>query len=199
MVVCLVSASVLLGCASSGARSYSNESPSAAEALKSERLAELGPGDVFEVRVYGEKELSGLYRVAPNGTIDFALAGTLEVSGKTPDEVAMDVRERLKNGYIRNPYVTVYVREYNSKKVFVLGQVQKPGTFTFQEKMTIVQAITLAGGFTSTANRGDTLVTRTVDGKETRYPVPVDQISVGLAPNFLLTPGDIIFVPESLL
>jgi protein involved in polysaccharide export with SLBB domain len=89
------------------------------------------------------------------------------------------------------------VREYNSKKVFVFGEVQKPGTFPFEGDMSIVQVITLAGGFTKQAARNNTNVTRIVDGQEQKIRVPVEDIGVGRERNFLLRPGDIVFVPES--
>jgi len=159
----------------------------------------LGSGDVFEIRVYNEKELSGAYRVSPEGTIDFPLVGSIRVVGLTPNQIAASVREELMSGFIRSPHVTVYVREYNSKKVFVLGQVHKPGTFAFQENMSVVQVITMAGGFTDKALKNGTIITRNINGAEKRIPVPVERISGGFARNFQLVPGDIIFVPESIL
>jgi polysaccharide export outer membrane protein len=105
----------------------------------------------------------------------------------------------LRAGFIRDPFVTVYIKEYNSKKIFVMGMVEKPGTFVFQDGMNIVQAITLAGGFSTTAVKNETIVTRVLNGGEQRIPVPVDEISAGRAKNFRLFPGDIVFVPESVL
>jgi len=159
----------------------------------------LGPGDVFQVRVYGEKDLSGEFRVSLEGTIHFALLGQMEVLNLSPSEVATLLQDRLRDGYLRDPYVTVTIKEYNSKKVFVLGQVSKPGTFPFDRDMNIIQAITLAGGFTQTARKNSVIVTRAEEGEETRLRVPVDKISEGLAPNFSLHPGDIVFVPETVL
>jgi protein involved in polysaccharide export with SLBB domain len=154
-------------------------------------------GDVFEVRVFQEAELSGVYRVGPEGTIDFPLCGRLEVRGQTSAEVATRLRTCLAEGYLRNPQVTVVTREYNSKKVFVFGQVQRPGTFPFEENMTVIQAITVSGGFTQFAGQNKTRVTRTTEQGEERFEVPVQDIGVGKAPNFYLRPGDIVFVPES--
>jgi len=159
----------------------------------------LGPGDVFEVRVYGEKDLSGVFTVSGRGTIHFALLGEMEVRSLSPAEVATRLQEKLRDGYLRDPYVTVQVKEYNSKKIFVLGQVSKPGTFPFEGKMNIIQAVTLAGGFTATARKNSVIVTRVEEEEEARIRVPVEKISEGLAPNFLLQPGDIVFVPETVL
>jgi polysaccharide export outer membrane protein len=161
--------------------------------------ATLGPGDIFEVRVYQDRDLSGKYRVAPDGTIDFPLVGRVRVEGSTPSDVADRLRGALADGYLKNPSVTVFVLQYNSKKVFVLGQVVKPGTYPYEDEMNVVQAVTIASGFGPRADENGTIVTRIENGSEQRYQVPVDKISKGLAPNFTLKPGDIVFVPESIL
>jgi polysaccharide export outer membrane protein len=158
----------------------------------------LGPGDVLEVRVYREPELSGVYQVGSEGDIVFPLCQRVVVAGLTPNGASDKFRDCLSAGFMRDPQVTVVVKEYNSKKVFVFGEVQKPGTFTFQDGMSIVQAVTVAGGFTRTASQNATSVTRRVKGQEVRIKVNVQDIALGKAPNFTLEPGDIVFVPESL-
>lgn len=175
--------------------------PPAEQEREAERVeaARLGPGDVFELRVYGEKELSGVHRVAPDGTVHVPLVGTVKVIGQTPAEVASQLEERFRGGFLREPNVTVFVKEYNSKRVFVLGAVQKPGTFPYDENMSVVQAITLAGGFKDLADPNGTVVTRVIDGEEQRFIVPVEHITRGEHANFVLRPGDIVFVPEGIL
>jgi polysaccharide export outer membrane protein len=158
----------------------------------------LGPGDVIEVRVYREPELSGVYQVGSEGDVVFPLCQRVVVSGLTPNGASDRFRACLAAGFIRDPQVSVVVKEYNSKKVFVFGEVQKPGTFAYQDGMSIVQAVTVAGGFTRTAAQNATSVTRRVKGQEVRVKVNVQDIALGKAPNFTLEPGDIVFVPESL-
>ena len=158
----------------------------------------LGPGDVVEVRVYQEPELSGLYQVGPQGDVIFPLCKRVVVGGLSPNDAAERIRACLAEGFMRDPQVSLLVKEYNSKKVFVFGEVQKPGTFTFEDGMSIVQAVTLAGGFTKTAAQNSTSVTRRVQGQELKVKVNVQDIALGKAPNFTLEPGDIVFVPESL-
>jgi len=158
----------------------------------------LGPGDVFQVKVYQEKDLSGVYRVSAAGKINFPLIGFVEVVGLTPSEVANKVAMLLEKDYLRNPQVDVFVTEYNSKKVYVFGQVKKPGTYKYEPEMTIIQAITLAEGFTPLASRNKTSVTRLVNGEEVRITLPVERIGEGVEKNFAILPGDIVFVPESL-
>ena len=162
-------------------------------------LVTLEPGDVFDVRVYREKDLSGTYRVGSDGSIRFPLVGGVDVSGKTPEMVADVIKSALQEGFLRDPQVTVFVKEFRSKKVFVLGQVAKPGTFSYEQGMNLIQVITLAGGFTNLAARSRTLITRISAGKERRVIVDAEEISQGKQPNISLTPGDIIFVPESIL
>lgn len=161
--------------------------------------ASLGPGDVIVVRVFQQPDLSGEFQVSEDGTLDYPLLGRLEVSGRTASQVAQMIRDGLANGYLKEPFVTVMVKELVSKRVYVLGQVAKPGTFPYEEGMTIVHVITLAGGFTKVARPNAVVVTRVEDGREVRTVVPVEDISKGKARNFLLKPGDIVFVPESLL
>jgi protein involved in polysaccharide export with SLBB domain len=158
----------------------------------------LGPGDVIEVRVYREQEISGVYQVGAEGDVVFPLCQRVVVGGLTPNGAADKFRECLAAGFMRDPQVTVLVREYNSKKVFVFGEVQKPGTFTYQDGMSVVQAVTLAGGFTRGASQNKTSVTRRVRGQEVKVRVNVQDIALGKAPNFTLEPGDIVYVPESL-
>jgi polysaccharide export outer membrane protein len=157
----------------------------------------LGPNDLFDVRVYGEKELSGTFRVASDGTIDYPLLGSVKVGGLTPTEVVTVIETGLKEGeLLRNPHVSILVKEYQSKKISVFGQVKKPGTFPYQDGMSVVEAISLAGGFTSMARKNDTTVIRIIDGEKQRFRVAVEEIGQGKTANFVLNSGDIVFVPE---
>ncbi len=157
----------------------------------------LGVDDVFEVRVFGETELSGAYRVGQDGTIDFPLVGEVSVLGQEPRAVAALVASRLReSGVLVSPQVSVFVREYNSKRFSVLGAVGNPGNFEMRSGMTVVQAIGLAGGFSSLANRDGTYVTRQVNGQAQRFSVPVDRITSGQEEDFPLQAQDIVYVPE---
>jgi protein involved in polysaccharide export with SLBB domain len=158
----------------------------------------LGPGDLIEVRVFQEPELSGLYQVGAQGDVIFPLCRRVVVEGQTANGAAEKLRACLTEGFLRDPQVSVLIREFNSKKVFVFGEVQKPGTFPYQDGMSIIQAVTLAGGFNRTAAQNGTSVTRKVNGQEVKVKVLVQDIALGKAPNFLLQPGDIVYVPESL-
>ncbi len=159
----------------------------------------LGPGDIFEVRVYKQDTMSGAYDVSPEGTIAFPLIGEVAVAGKTPKAVEEEIRNRLADGYLVNPHVSVLVKEYRSHAVSVFGQVQKPGRLPYTHSMTIVEAISQAGGFSPMAKKNAVTVTRAEgDNPKKKYTVPVESIGDGKAPNFFLRPGDIIWVPERL-
>ena len=157
----------------------------------------IGPDDVFDIRVYGEKDLSDTFRVSSDGTIDYPLLGTIIVNKMTPTEVA-DLIERglVEKELLKNPQVTVFVQEYNSKKISVFGEVKKPGTFPYKDGMTVVEAVAIAGGFTSMAKKNDTTVIRVMGGEKKRFRVPVEAIGQGRAGNFILRSRDIVFVPE---
>ena len=164
----------------------------------SHATSSLGAGDVIEVRVYQEPELSGVYQVGREGDVIFPLCKRVTVSGLSPNAAAEKIRACLSEGFLRDPQVSVLVREFNSKKVFVFGEVQRPGTFPYQDGMSIIQAVTIAGGFTRTAAQNSTSVTRRVDAQEVKVRVNVQDIALGKAPNVTLEPGDIVFVPESM-
>lgn len=159
----------------------------------------LGAGDVVEVRVFREPDLAGVYRIGGDGNIEFPLIGKVPALGRPPDEVAADMRTRLASGYLVDPQVSVFLREQNSAKIHVLGQVNKAGTFPFESGMTVIQAITNAGGFTKLAATNGVTVTRFAPtGEKQRFQVPVGDIGSGQASNFQLKPGDIVFVPEAI-
>ena len=158
----------------------------------------LGHGDVFEVKVYDEKDLSDIYRVSAAGTINFPMIGKVHVEGMTATDAADRIQDMLGEKYMRNPQVSVFIKEYNSKKISVFGQVNKPGTFKYEDNMSVTQAVSMAGGFTKMAAKDDTNITRIEEGEEKKYPVPVESIAQGQAKNFYLQPGDIVYVPESI-
>lgn len=154
----------------------------------------LGPADVFEVRVYGEPELTSTYRVSNDGSIDFPLIGNVVVRGRTAPLVGEEIQRRLLS-YLKHPQVNVFVKEVNSKKITLYGQVRNPGTINYVESMTIAQAISVVGGLTTMAARERARVTRLRDGKTETSDVNLKAVAEGTL-TFYLLPGDEIFVPE---
>jgi protein involved in polysaccharide export with SLBB domain len=157
----------------------------------------VGTGDLFDVRVYGEDDLSAQYRIAQDGSIDFPLIGRIEVTGLEPGAIATLISTRLRDGhFLVQPHVSVVVREYNSKRISILGAVRNPGSYPIRSGMGVVEAIGLAGGFTALANRDGTIITRTVDEHLHSYSAPIDRISTGQEADVPVRSGDIVRVPE---
>ncbi len=164
--------------------------------LGGEEDAPLGPGDEITVTVVHEKELSGKHRLAGNGTIKFPLVGLVKMSGLMPTAAAKKLETELRNGFLKNPQVLVYVDKIRNKKIHVFGSVRRPGTFQYVNNMSIIEAITLAGGFTPLASKDSTRVTRRENGKKKSFTIAVGNIGKGTATNFVLRKGDVIWVPE---
>jgi polysaccharide export outer membrane protein len=158
----------------------------------------LGPGDLFTLEVVGEKDLPKEYQVASDGTVDFPYVHRMEVQGMEPQEVARTVRQRLIDQRILiDPSVIVSVKEYNSKRVTVLGQVRKPGSFPLTPGMTLVQAISDAGGLNAIANGERVNLTRKDKLRAaTTVVLSFDSITEGRSPDIPLQAGDQIYVNE---
>lgn len=159
----------------------------------------IGPMDVLDIRVYDEPELSGEYRIDADGTVTFPFLGGVLLAGLTPNETAVLLADGLANGYIVDPVVSVFVKEVNSRRIFVLGQVKQPGSFPYRDGMTVVAAIALAGGVDDNGAANRTKVARHIDGQELRFTVQVEKIANGQQPDVVLMPSDIVYVPASAL
>jgi protein involved in polysaccharide export with SLBB domain len=156
----------------------------------------VGIDDTFDVRVYGEADLSGMFRVATDGTVDYPLAGRLQVAGLRTGEIQELLVNRLKDKYLKEPQVIVTIKDRNSQKISVLGQVTRPGQVGYYPNMTIVDAIANAGGFTGIAAKNSVNLRRQVAGKVEIHTFPVADISEGRSPNVMVLPGDVLVVDE---
>ena len=125
-------------------------SVSVAEGLKGYTL---GPQDVLKIEVWDNPDLSREVTVSFMNTISFPLIGEMKVEGYTAEQIQQVIRSRLADGYLVSPQVTVTVKEYNSKKVYVLGEVNKPGYYPFSKVTTMVEIISMAGGLTPDAGQ----------------------------------------------
>jgi polysaccharide export outer membrane protein len=160
-------------------------------------LGSLGPGDVFEVRIVGEEKLPVAFTVSPDGTADLPYVRRLHVAGLEPQEVADLIRARLiERQVLSDPNVSVSVKDYNSKRVEVLGEVARPGSLTLQPGMTLLRAISLSGGFNALANRGRITVRRRVKGGTRAATVSAEQIMTNEIPDPFLQAGDSINVEQ---
>ena len=163
------------------------------EVIQDERL---GVDDVFEIRVLAEDGLAGQYRVGADGNIFFPFVGKLRVLGMTPSEAREIITQRLKEGYFRDPQVTLTVSQWNSRRILVMGQVNKPGPISYVLRMTIVDAIAAAGGFTPLASSNSVKLRREVNGQVKSETYRVADIGEGRQPNIVVLPGDILYVDE---
>jgi protein involved in polysaccharide export with SLBB domain len=129
----------------------------------------LSPNDIVLVKVFEDPDLDSQHRISQDGTINFPLIGIVQISGRTVTQAASTIRDRLLKGYLRNPQVRVNVIQYASRRITVLGQVQKPGSYVLpnEERVDLLQAIAMAGGFTRLADEGRVLVRRNVNGVDT--------------------------------
>jgi protein involved in polysaccharide export with SLBB domain len=129
----------------------------------------LSPNDIVLVKVFEDPDLDSQHRISQDGTINFPLIGVVQVSGRTVTQAASTIRDRLLKGYLRNPQVRVNVIQYASRRITVLGQVQKPGSYVLpnEERVDLLQAIAMAGGFTRLADEGRVLIRRNVNGVDT--------------------------------
>ncbi|HQY58818.1 MAG: polysaccharide biosynthesis/export family protein [Nitrospira sp.] len=162
----------------------------------------LGPEDLLEITVWKNADLSRITAIRPDGLISMPLIGDVQASGLTADGLAHRIAERLKQFVASNPAVSVSVKELNSYSIFVLGEVTKPGKYQAKSYVTLLQAISMGGGFTEYAKKNNLQVVRNRlngDNKihETRIPIRYDDLLVGRGEpgNMILLSGDTVIVP----
>lgn len=157
----------------------------------------LGPGDKIELTIFhGQHETKTAYSLDSGGQLEVRYIGSVLAAGKTAQAVQKEIQDRLADGYLNDPVVSLTVVEINSLKLAVLGQVARSGSVKFTPGMTIVEAIAQSGGFTPLARKNLVRVTRLIEGKKETYKIPVEMIAEGKRPNFPMAPGDEVFVPE---
>lgn len=159
--------------------------------------ATLGPRDRFSIEVYPEASLNRAYVVSPEGAINHPLLGPLRVAGRTCHEVQTEIERRLRESFLRDPSVSCTVEETHSQQVVVIGAVTTPGPIAFTSGLTVIDLVSRVGGFTATASKDRVQITRVHEGEKSEIVVPVQQVIRGRAPNILIWPGDIVYVPNT--
>jgi len=156
----------------------------------------IGPQDVLIINVWKETDVSREVPVRPDGKISLPLLNDVDAAGLTPMQLANSLTESLKK-FISSPQVTVIVKEINSRRVYVIGEVVRAGTFPLLPKMTVLQIVSSCGGFTQFANPKKIYVLRTKDGKQTKIPFNYKEVISGknTGQNIELQPGDTVVVP----
>jgi polysaccharide export outer membrane protein len=194
----LMGSLLVLSCGSALQAHQDNTTPKGAPEVKttSDPDYKIGAQDVVRIDVWKEPEISRTTPVRPDGRISLPLLNDVQAAGLTPTQLASNISEGLKK-FITNPQVTVGVNEINSRRVYVTGEVLKPGTFPLQPGMTVLQALTSSGGFTQFAKVKGIYVLRTEDGKQVKHEFNYKDVVKGKKPelNILVQPGDVIVVP----
>ena len=206
LTICAV---FFVGCASSSVSAPSSaqnkivnqDVTSALRQVRSSQTYVLQPGDLVDIQVYMEDSMNRVLRLSGNGTITFPLVGNIKLSGLTLEQAEQTLAESLTT-YIKNPQVSMLVKEYGNKTVYVLGQVSKPAAIEIppEKPLTVLEAITSVGGFTDVANTSKVRVLRTENGKQKPIEVDVTQITKqgNKSMDIPLQPGDVVFVPQSM-
>ena len=156
----------------------------------------IGPGDVLEVSVWKEESLTKLRTVLPDGKIAFPLIGEVTAGGRTVSELKKEIEARLVR-FVPDPVLSVGVQQMNSLMIYVVGRVNNPGRFVLNTNVDVLQALAMAGGLNSFANRGQIKVFRKHDGKTKIFDFDYDDVVKGknLEQNIPLMREDVIVVP----
>jgi polysaccharide export outer membrane protein len=194
---------LLASCAASGvnhAGPAAGEMQTQADAARDE--APTGPeyviglGDVLSISIWRDETLSGDVIVLPDGTITFPLVGSLAAEGKTVAQLKDDLVQKIDR-YVPNPTLTVSVMQINSMQIYVIGKVNRPGNYPLRTDLNVLQALSLAGGLNSFADRDRIKILRKENGQTRILPFEYDRVTAGegLDQNIELQRGDVIVVP----
>jgi len=155
----------------------------------------IGPEDVLSIVVWREKDLSGDVVVRPDGKISLPLLNDVQAAGYTPEQLAVIV-EKAAIKYVTDSDTTVIVKQINSRKVYVLGEVGKPGAFPLTSEMNVLQLIASVGGLAEFADKKNVMILRMENGRERRFKFNYNEVIEGknLQQNIMLQPGDTVLV-----
>lgn len=170
---------------------------SAPQAVTTDPSYKIGPSDVLIITVWDQDKLSATVPVRPDGMISLPLINDVMAAGKTPMELKQVLTEKLSQGLVKDPQVTVVVSAINSQRVYVLGQVARAGAYPLLPGMTVLQAISSAGGLGQYAKETKITILRTENGKQLRFEFNYKEVlnGKGTDQNIVLKPGDTINVP----
>jgi polysaccharide export outer membrane protein len=174
------------------------DEPSAAAVKPEDKSRDyvIGADDVLDVSVWKEQDLTRSVQVRPDGKISMPLIGDVQAAGMTSGQLAKSISDRLKK-FLTAPQVTVILTQINSQKVYVIGEVTKPGSYPVLPGMTILQAISTAGGLTQFANSKKIFLMRNEDHTQAKYPFNYKEVLDGrkAEENLQVKAGDTIVVP----
>ena len=171
--------------------------PTLADYTPDAMQAMVRPLDVVVVDVFGVEELSRQLQVSANGTLLYPLIGSVQAAGRTPEELAYEIQSRLRNGYVRDPDVTLRIASRSEQLVTVGGEVETPGRFPVEGPITLMEAVALGGGMDEYAKRDEVLVFRTVGEERYIGVYNVEGIERGNYADPMIYPNDIVMVGDS--
>jgi len=172
------------------------EPPAAVKAATDDPDYVIGADDQLNISVWNEPNISRTVPVRPDGKISLPLINDVQATGLTPMQLAMSIAEKLKK-FLADPQVTVIVTGINSRRFYIVGEMNRAGAFPLLPNMTVLQALSSAGGFTQFANQKSIYVLRILEGKSVKFPFNYKEVIKGNHPeqNIVLKPGDTIVVP----
>ena len=161
----------------------------------------IGPGDNLNIFVWRNPEISGSFIVRPDGKVTTSLVEDIEVTGRTPTQLAREVEEKLSL-YINNPRVTVSVTGFSgplSEQVRVIGEATNPSAISYTEDMTLLDLMIAVGGLTEFAAGNKAKLVRVVDGKKVTFSINIDDLvrEGDITKNIDMLPGDVVIIPEA--
>ena len=157
----------------------------------------IGPLDVLNISVFKVPDLNKEVQVAEDGTINYPLIGDVPAAGKTVREIEQELTKKLGGKYLRDPHVTVVIKEYNSQRVTVSGAVKTSGVYAIKGNTSLMQVVAMAGDVDINTDSGDVVLFRTINGQRSAAKFDIDAIKAGKAADPQVEPGDIIVVDSS--
>lgn len=157
----------------------------------------IGPLDILDVQVFKVPDLTKSVQVAEDGTITYPLVGEITVAGKTARQLEHELTQKLGGKYLRDPHITVLVKEYNSQRVTVEGGVKNTGVYALKGTTRLTEVLAMAGDVDSSVASGDIVIFRTIDGRRSAARFDFDEIRSGKVPDPEVQPGDVIVADTS--
>ncbi|MBU2869105.1 XrtA/PEP-CTERM system exopolysaccharide export protein [Colwellia sp. E2M01] len=196
----LLLATLFSGCSSNNTLPVATIHPSDTADINSYRYL-IGPSDVLTIFVWRNPEVSGTFVVRPDGMITTSLVEDIQVSGKTPTELARSIEDILAT-YLRDPIVTVTVDTFVgpfSQQIRVIGEAAQPRAINYIQHMTLLDVMIQVGGLTEFADGNDAVLIRIEDGQQKEYQVMINELlkDGDISANVDMLPGDIIIIPEA--
>lgn len=200
LVVILLLAQIISACSTNNNLPTATLHPSITADINSYKYL-IGSGDVLNIFVWRNPEVSGSFVVRPDGMITTSLVEDIKVTGKTPTELARSIEEILGT-YLKEPIVTVTVNNFVgpfSEQIRVIGEAAQPQAINYTQHMTLLDVMIQVGGLTEFADGNDAVLVRIEDGQQKQYGIMIDELLKDgeISANIDMLPGDIIIIPEA--